>query len=72
VRVVSLLVEGVGMRATARLTRLHTNTVAAILAVAGSKCAFFLDRRVRNNTFPFVQVDELFCFCRLQRKKQPQ
>ncbi len=67
-RVVNLLVEGVGIRATARLTGLHNNTVAAILAVAGSKCAFFLDRRVRNNTFPFVQVDELFCFVGCREK----
>jgi IS1 family transposase len=68
VRVVSLLVEGVGIRATSRLTRLHSNTVAAILAMVGGKCAFFLDRRVRKNTFPFVQVDELFCFVGCKEK----
>jgi IS1 family transposase len=62
------MVEGVGIRATARLTRTHQNTVQAILEVAGSKCAFFLDQSVRHVAFPFVQVDELFCFVGCKEK----
>jgi len=67
-RVVNLLVEGTGIRATARLTGVHQNTIQAILQVVGSKCAFFLDQRVRNSTFPFVQVDEFFCFVGCKEK----
>jgi IS1 family transposase len=68
VKIVNLLVEGVGIRAVERLTHSHKNTVQAVLEVAGSKCAFFLDQRVRHQTFPFVQVDELFCFVGCKEK----
>lgn len=68
VRIVNLLVEGMGVLATARLTRTHKTTVLSTLEVAGSKCAFFLDRRVRHASFKFVQVDELFCFVGCKEK----
>lgn len=67
-QIVNLLVEGMGILATARLTGVHKNTVLAIQAVAGNKCAFVLDRRVRNVTLPFVQVDEFFCFVGCKEK----
>lgn len=67
-RIVNLLVEGTGILAASRLTGAHKNTVLSVLAVAGDKCAFFLDRRVRNATFPFVQVDEFFCFVGCKEK----
>ena len=61
-RIINLLVEGMGILATARLTKTNKSTILAVLAVAGSKCAFFLDHVVREVNFPFVQVDEMFCF----------
>lgn len=67
-QIINHLVEGVGMLATARLTHVHKNTVQSILETAGSKCAFFLDHRVRQVTFPFVQVDEFFCFVGCKEK----
>jgi transposase-like protein len=67
-RIVNLLVEGMGMLATARLTKTHSNTVQAILEVAGSKSAFLMDRLVREVNFPFVQVDEMFCFVGCKEK----
>jgi transposase-like protein len=67
-QIINHLVEGVGMLATARLTHVHKNTVQSILEVAGSKCAFFLDHSVRQVTFPFVQVDEFFCFVGCKEK----
>jgi len=67
-QIINLLVEGVGIRATARLTKKHPNTVQAILEVAGSKSAFLLDRLVREVNFPFVQVDEMFCFVGCKEK----
>jgi len=67
-RIVNLLVEGMGMLAAARLTKTHSNTVQAILEVAGSKSAFLMDRLVREVNFPFVQVDEMFCFVGCKEK----
>ena len=40
--------EGVGVRATARLTDCQHKTVLAVLNTVGAKCAAFLDRIVRN------------------------
>ena len=57
-----MLVEGVGIRATARLAGVNRNTVLAVLEVVGQKCARLLDQKVRNHPFEFVQVDELFAF----------
>lgn len=68
VNITNLSVEGVGINAIARLTKTNKNTVQRVLEKAGSKCAFFLDQRVRNVTFPFVQVDELFCFVGCKEK----
>jgi transposase-like protein/IS1 family transposase len=67
-QIINLLVEGTGMRATARLTKKHPNTIQAVLEVAGSKSAFLLDKLVREVNFPFVQVDEMFCFVGCKEK----
>ena len=61
-RVLELLSEGVGIRATSRLTRLHQQTVLNVLARAGSKAGRFLDANVRNVQPESVQADEMFCF----------
>lgn len=68
-RVLKLLVEGIGVRATARLTATNQRTVLSILEVAGTKSAFLMDRLVREVNFPFVQVDEMFCFVGCKEKK---
>jgi transposase-like protein/IS1 family transposase len=67
-QVVHMLVEGVGVRATARLSGVHRDTVLAVLEVAGQKCARLLDQRVRDVPFQFVQCDELFCFVGCKEK----
>jgi transposase-like protein/IS1 family transposase len=66
--ILKLLVEGIGIRATARLTATNQRTVLSILEVAGSKSAFLMDRLVREVNFPFVQVDEMFCFVGCKEK----
>ena len=62
VQIVNMLVEGVGVRATARLARVHRDTVLNVLEVVGRKCKRLMDTRVRNHPFEYVQVDELFSF----------
>ncbi len=61
-QVVHLLVEGVGIRAISRLTRLHQETVLNVLESAGEHCAKLLAAKVRNVKVESVQVDETFCF----------
>lgn len=62
VRVVSLLVEGVGIRAASRLTGLHQQTVLNILGVAGEKCEALLKERIRGIEAANVEVDELYSY----------
>jgi len=60
VQIVKLLVEGVGVRATARLTGCQHKTVLTVLNTVGEKCATFLDRIVRNVQTESLQIDELW------------
>jgi transposase-like protein/IS1 family transposase len=60
VQIVKLLAEGVGVRATARLTDCQHKTVLAVLNTVGAKCAAFLDRTVRNVQTGALQIDEIW------------
>jgi transposase-like protein/IS1 family transposase len=60
VQIVKLLVEGVGVRATARLTGCQHKTVLAVLNSAGEKCGAFLDRAVKGIQTDSLQLDELW------------
>jgi transposase-like protein/IS1 family transposase len=60
VQIVKLLCEGLGVRATARLTDCQHKTVLAVLNTVGEKCAAFLDRTVRNIQTESLQIDELW------------
>jgi transposase-like protein len=69
--VVRLLCEGVGIRATSRLTGLEKKTVLSILETLGEKCARFHDANVRNVPAINVETDELYSyvFCKQERNK---
>lgn len=60
IQIVKLLCEGVGVRATGRLVGCDPHTVLDVLSVIGTKCASFLDAKVRNLTVTAVQIDELW------------
>lgn len=68
-QVLNLLSEGMGIRATSRLTGLHQQTVLNVLARAGSKAGRFLDATVRNVKPESIQADEMYCF--VQTKERP-
>lgn len=62
VQVLSLLTEGVSIRAIARLTGVHKNTIMALLLTVGDKCRRIFDRYIQNVRPRFVQADELWTF----------
>jgi transposase-like protein len=68
-QVVNLLCEGMGVRAVARITGLHRDTVLGVLESAGGKCAEFLDVNIRDLKAANVQVDEIWTYvgCKAQR-----
>ena len=71
-QVVSLLCEGVGIRAAERLTGLNRRTVLNVLRVAGQKCKSLLDEKLRGLKVEQVQIDEIYSFVHcLQQNTTP-
>jgi IS1 family transposase len=69
VQIVKLLCEGMGVRAVARLTDCHRDTVLAVLETTGRKCAALLDARVRYVKAEFVQTDEIHTFVGCKQRR---
>jgi IS1 family transposase len=62
VQILSMLCEGVSMRAISRMVDVSINTVSKLLVDAGKVCATFHDEKVRNVKATRVQVDEIWSF----------
>ena len=58
-QIIGLLVEGNSLRATARLADVTLNTVTRLLISAGTECAIFQDKKLRNIKSRRVQVDTI-------------
>ncbi|MGH2509066.1 MAG: IS1 family transposase, partial [Ktedonobacteraceae bacterium] len=63
VQILSMLCEGSSMRSISRVADVSINTVAKLLIEAGTACAGFHDRTVRNVAARKVQCDEIWSFC---------
>src|SRR5689334_19814118 len=61
-RILHLLCEGSSIRAITRLTGASKNTVAKLLAEAGTACAAYHDQHVRNLKSKRIQMDEIWSF----------
>lgn len=70
-QVVRLLCEGVGIRATSRLSGLDQETVLNVLTTVGERCASFHNTTVRNVKTANVETDEIYSyvFCKQERNK---
>ncbi|HUY15007.1 MAG TPA: IS1 family transposase [Terriglobia bacterium] len=67
-QVLSLLLEGVSIRAASRLTGMHKRTILSLLVSAGHRCQSTLDARVRNLRPRYVELDELWTFVHTKEK----
>ena len=61
-QILTLLVEGMSMRAISRITGASINTVTKLLMDAGEACAEYHDETVRNVRSKRVQADEIWSF----------
>jgi transposase-like protein/IS1 family transposase len=61
-QIVNCLVEGVSIRATARLLDVEKKTVIRIMLHAARHCQRTMEARLRNLRLRFIQADELWCF----------
>ena len=65
--VINHLGEGCGVRATARLVHVATDTVARLLRMAGRHAERFHDQRVRDVTPRALEFDEQWSFVKKSR-----
>jgi len=63
VMILTMLVEGMSMRAVSRTVGVSINTVTKMLEEAGEACATYHDETVRNVKAAHVQCDEIWSFC---------
>jgi IS1 family transposase len=61
-RILGMMVEGVSIRAIARMTGVSKNTVVKLLADAGEAFSDYQDRTLRDLTCKRLQVDEIWAF----------
>ena len=70
-RVVSALVEGNSIRATARMTDVSKPTILKLIAALGPVCAEYQDAALRGLTCRRIQCDEIWQFCYAKEKNVP-
>lgn len=68
---VSALVEGNSIRATARMTDTAFNTVLRFVVEIGTACRAYLNEHMRNLTCRRLQADEIWQFCYAKDKNVP-
>lgn len=68
IQIVNALVEGMGIRATARLCDVTKRAVSKLLADMGVICAEYHNLMVRNLKSERIQCDEIWAFCHAKKK----
>lgn len=71
VQIVSALVEGCGIRATARMADVSKDTVMKLSREIGEACIRYQDEAFRNLTCKRLQVDEIWSFVYAKAKNVP-
>ena len=66
-KILSMLVEGMSMRAVSRIADVSINTVTKLLIDAGNAAEAFHDVSVMNLKVAQLQCDEIWAFCQAKR-----
>lgn len=67
-KILSMLVEGMSMRAVSRIADVSINTVTKLLVEAGTVCEAFHDATVQNLRVDHLQMDEIWAFCAAKQR----
>jgi IS1 family transposase len=67
-KILSMLVEGMSMRAVSRIADVSINTVTKLLVDAGTVCEAFHDATVQNLRVNHLQMDEIWAFCAAKQR----
>ena len=68
VQILGMMVEGMSLRAIARLTGASKNTIVKFLRDAGEACLRYQDEHLRGLTCKRIQVDEIWSFVHAKQK----
>lgn len=71
-KILSLLVEGMSLRAVSRVADCSINTVTKLLVDVGMACAEYQDKALRNLPCKRVQCDEIWSFVGAKQKQVEQ
>jgi transposase-like protein/IS1 family transposase len=67
-QVISMLCEGLSIRATARLADVSKTTILELLLVVGQRCTSYLENVIVDQPVKDVSVDELWSFCMMKER----
>ncbi|HXJ93618.1 MAG TPA: DDE-type integrase/transposase/recombinase [Terriglobia bacterium] len=70
-QVIAALVEGNSIRSIERMTGVAKHTILKLIKDAGSACADYQDRTLRNLKCKRIQCDEIWQFCYAKEKNVP-
>ena len=71
-QIISCLVEGNSLRATARMCDVAFNTVLKFIPEIGEACAEYQDKAFHNLPCKNIQCDEIWTFCYAKEKNVPE
>jgi IS1 family transposase len=71
-KILNCLIEGCSMRSTSRLTGAAKKTVERLLVSAGTACAAYMDKAMRNLPCKVLQVDEIWSFIGCKERNLPE
>tara|TARA_B100000315_G_C14565431_1_gene582677 strand:- start:312 stop:1136 length:825 start_codon:yes stop_codon:yes gene_type:complete len=67
-QVLNALVEGCSTRSISRMSDIDRGTVLRVLVEAGNKCQIIMDSQVKDFHSKFIEVDEIWTFCKKKEK----
>ena len=67
-RALLMLLEGMSVRATSRLTGIDRDTIIGLMVQAGEQCETFMDKSIHNVPAETVEIDEQWSFVRLKER----
>jgi IS1 family transposase len=70
-QIIKCLCEGLGIRATVRMTGASKNTIIKLLAEVAEVCNKYQNKTLRNLTCKRIQCDEIWSFCYAKEKNVP-
>ncbi|HKV92745.1 MAG TPA: IS1 family transposase [Candidatus Angelobacter sp.] len=69
VQALSMMLEGMSVRAISRITGLHKNTILALMLTAAQNAQRVLETRISNIKANYVECDEVWCFVSKKAKR---